>query len=76
MPIASAADELLTRLTSVFGDRLPPRPQFDDAIQRFMASIDLVPRHEMERHLAALEALRQQVQILEQRISVLETGNP
>ncbi|HEX7037367.1 MAG TPA: accessory factor UbiK family protein [Pseudomonadales bacterium] len=60
-------------------DRLLPRPSVDAVIEQArrtlrqgFAEFDLVPRQELEGHLAALEDLRRTVEDLEHRIRELE----
>ena len=75
MTSSNPADALLSRLTTLFGERLPPRPQLEDAIGRFMAGLDLVPRHELEVHIAAVSTLKERIADLETRVADLERSS-
>jgi hypothetical protein len=75
MTSSNPADALLNRLTNLFGERLPPRPQLEDAIARFMAGLDLVPRHELELHISTLKTLKERIADLEARVDELERSS-
>ncbi|MDH3642074.1 MAG: accessory factor UbiK family protein [Gammaproteobacteria bacterium] len=47
--------------------------QARSVLRQGFAEFELVPRHELDGHLAALEGLNQTIKALEQRIARLET---
>ncbi len=62
-------------------DDLLPRQSVDAVVEQArrtlrqgFAELDLVPRRELDGHLAALEELRRTVEDLERRIRALERG--
>jgi len=48
--------------------------QARSALAQGFAEFELVPRHELDAHLAALQQLTQTIKDLEQRIAELEAG--
>ncbi|NIP13428.1 MAG: accessory factor UbiK family protein [Pseudomonadales bacterium] len=68
----------IDRLTEQLASLVPPDSlrlvldQARSALQRGLAEVDLVPRHELDAHLAALDRLTETMRDLERRVAALE----
>ena len=68
----------IERLTDQLASLVPPDSlrlvleQARSALQRGLAEVDLVPRHELDAHLAALDRLTETMRNLERRVAILE----
>ena len=68
----------IERLTAQLASLVPPDSlrlvldQARSALQRGLAEVDLVPRHELDAHLAALDRLTETMRDLERRVAQLE----
>ncbi len=68
----------IERLTDQLTSLVPPDSlrmvvdQARSALQRGLAEVDLVSRHELDAHLAALDRLTETIRDLERRVAKLE----
>jgi BMFP domain-containing protein YqiC len=71
----------IERLTEQLASLVPPDSlrlvldQARSALQRGLAEVDLVPRHELDAHLAALDRLTETMRDLERRVAALEADS-
>ncbi|HEY5679898.1 MAG TPA: accessory factor UbiK family protein [Pseudomonadales bacterium] len=71
----------IERLTEQLASLVPPDSlrlvldQARSALQRGLAEVDLVPRHELDAHLAALDRLTETTRDLERRVAALEADS-
>ena len=70
-------DTLLTRLREALGE-LTPEPllqRMKPVVESFLSQFQLVPKHEYDAHMKAIDRLEQTVAALEKRIDSLEQAD-
>lgn len=70
-------DTLLTRLREALGE-LAPEPllqRMKPVVESFLSQFQLVPKHEYDVHMKAIDRLEQTVAALEKRIDSLEQAD-